>query len=102
MTNKIKKIMPVLYSVPLIDRLDLPSRAELLPKIESGELEYMEFRAKVFSMGPNANHIMFLDADMPAFATSFEGQPYLRDHEQREIDARDGTILASVMQGPDM
>ena len=102
MTGKVKKFMPVLYSVPLMERLDLPSRAELLPKIESGEIEYLDFRAKVFSQGPNSNFVAFLDADMPEFAASFEGQPYLRDHEQHEIDARDGTILASVMQGPDM
>ena len=42
-----KKIMPVLFSVPINERLELPARAEILPKIESGEIEHLDFDARV-------------------------------------------------------
>jgi len=91
---------PILYSVPTINRLNLPSRAELLPKIESGEVEYLEFRARIFSpQAQNLNPYRFRMEDIPTFAQSFEGQPYLRDHDTRSIDSRDGTLVSSVFDG---
>lgn len=92
-----KELMPVLFSLPTINRLNLPSRSELLPKIESGEIDHLDFRANVFSpSAKNLNPYRFNDEDMPAFAASFESQPYLRDHDTYSIDSRDGTILSSV------
>jgi len=93
------KVMPVLYSLPVVETLTLPKRAELLPKIESGELEYLDFRANVFTNGLNRNPYRFRDEDLAAFAVSFEGQPFLRDHETGEIEAREGTILTSAYNG---
>jgi len=91
-----KGVMPVLYSVPTINRLDLPSRAELLPRIENGEVDHMDFRAHVYSPKTyNFNPSRFRVEDMPAFARSFEGQPYLRDHNTWSIDGRDGTLIAA-------
>lgn len=92
-------ILPVLYSQPIAERLSLPNRADLLPKIESGEVEHLDFRARVFGTGPIHNPVEFRDEDLPAFARSFAGQPFLRNHEQHDIEARDGTILESVLEG---
>jgi hypothetical protein len=91
--------LPVLYSIPVVQTMTLPARAELLPKIQSGEVEYLDFRANVFTNGLNRNPYQFREEDLAAFATSFEGQPFLRDHETDEIDARDGTILSSMYDG---
>lgn len=90
---------PVLYSVPITERLTLPPRVEVMPKIENGEIEYLDFRAKVFTNGLNRNPYRFIDADMTGFAASFEGQPFLRDHDTAEIESRDGTILSSFWDG---
>lgn len=91
--------MPVLYSLPVIETLNLPTRAEVLPKIESGELEYLDFRARVYTNGLNRNPYRFRSEDLTVFALSFEGQPFLRDHETEEIEAREGTILSSMFDG---
>lgn len=93
-----KRVHPVLYSLPITAKLKLPPRAELLPKIESGELEYLDFTAKVFGTGRNYNPYLFRDEDLAAFAASFEGKPYLRNHDTDDIDARDGTILSSRLE----
>ena len=91
--------MPVLYSLPVIEKLNLPPRVDVLPKIESGEIEYLDFKAKVFTNGLNRNPYRFQDGDLAAFAASFEGQPFLRDHETDEIEAREGTVLSSMYDG---
>ena len=83
----------------MIVNTEAAERAELLPKIDSGETEFMDFRARVFGTGPIANPIMFLEADLEAFALSFEGKPFLRDHNQYEIESRDGIILSSKLDG---
>jgi hypothetical protein len=94
---KSKSLNPVLFSLPVAERLKLPSRAELLPKIESGEIDHLDFRANVFSPAAlNVNPYRFKDEDMENFAVSFEGQPYLRDHCTYAIDARDGTIVSAA------
>jgi hypothetical protein len=94
--NKQKELLPVLFSLPTVNQLDLPPRSELLPKIESGEIDHLDFRARVFSqLSQNRNPYRFKDEDMKNFASSFEGQPYLRDHNTYEIDSRDGTLVSS-------
>ncbi len=84
-----------LFSLALIQKLTLPPRAELLPRIESGEIAYLDFDARVYRSGRNRNFCTFKPEDLPAFGASFEGQPFLRNHETSDIGARDGTILAS-------
>jgi hypothetical protein len=100
--KKPTNLYPVLYSVPIVERLALPARAEVLPKIESGEIEHIDFRAKVFTNGLNRNPYRFMDADMTDFSASFEGQPFLRDHDTAEIESRDGMILSSFWDGSAM
>lgn len=97
--SKNKTAFPVLYSLPVTAKLDLPPRAEILPQIESGEVDHLDFTARVFGTGRNRNPYLFKDTDLPGFAASFEGQPYLRDHATDDLDARDGTIMDSRLDG---
>ncbi len=90
-----KTIQPVLFTLPVNERLDLPPRAETLARIESGELEHLDFRACTFRAGQNRNFLTFRSGDLEPFAESFEGRPFLRNHETGDIAARDGTILES-------
>jgi hypothetical protein len=94
-----KKAIPVLFSLPIHEKLDLPSRAELLPKIESGEIDHLDFKANVFGTGKIRNPYAFKDEDLQRFATSFEGQPFLRNHDTHDIEARDGIIAESTLEG---
>ena len=49
------KPLPILRSLPVHEKLDLPSRAEMLPKIESGEIDHLDFQARVYGTGKNRN-----------------------------------------------
>lgn len=96
-----KKPLPF-YSLFLQAKPELPPRAEILPKIESGEIDHLDFPATVFQNGPLRAPFQFREQDLPAFAKSFEGMPFLRNHDQYDIEARDGTILSSEMIGNTM
>lgn len=85
----------VLAGVPTLPK----SRAEMLAAIESGEMDHLDFDALVFKRGRNLNFYTFRESDLSAFATSFVGQPFLRNHDLGDIGARDGTILASALEG---
>ncbi len=104
-----KKILPVLKSMPVIEPYAeavlagapalSKSRAEMLAAIESGEMDHLDFTANVFKRGRNRNFLTFRDEDLPAFAASFRDQPFLRNHDTYDIGARDGTILESAVDG---
>lgn len=95
-----RKIMPILRSLPITDKLNLPTRAEILPKIESGELDHLDFQARVYRTDTKIrNPYQFQHKDLEQFAHSFEGQPFLRNHNTYDIDARDGTIIDSALEG---
>lgn len=96
--DKQKQVFPALYSQPVVEKLNLPSRAELLPGIESGEVEHLDFQAQVFGTGKMKNPFQFRAEDLQSFANSFEGKPYLRNHDSYNIDSRDGTILSSKLE----
>ncbi len=74
-------------------------RRALLRKLEAGELAELTFDAVVYRQGKNANHVRFREQDMEAFAASFVGAPFLRNHDTADIGSRDGTVIASSMQG---
>jgi hypothetical protein len=59
----------------------------------------LEFDAVVFRTGPNRNHVRFRAADLPSFAASFAGLPFLRNHAVEDVGARDGTVIASALVG---
>ena len=95
-----KKPAPILRSLPIVDQLKLPDRAVILPQIESGELDHIDFTARVYRADTrNHNPYIFQAKDLDGFAASFEGQPFLRNHDTMDIDARDGTIIDSSLEG---
>lgn len=71
-------------------------RRQLRERFDAGGLAEIEFDAIVFRDVPNTNHFRFRGADLGAFGASFAGQPFLRDHDTRHIESRDGTILDSA------
>jgi len=94
------KPLPVFYSEPcLADRVPQLDRALTLKQIESGELTEIEFDARVYTFGPNRNHLTFYEKDLVALAASFIGKPFLRDHNTYEIASRDGVITACTLEG---
>ncbi len=80
-------------------RITEATRKELRARLRSGELDQLMFDAVVYVMGPNTNHTRFKPEDMLGFAQSFEGTPFLRNHDTRDIGARDGTVVASWLMG---
>lgn len=95
-----KKVLPILRSLPITAKLELPKRTDILSQIESGELEYIDFPATVYRTDTkNKNPYLFKDEDLEVFAKSFEGQLFLRNHNTYEIEARDGTIIESALVG---
>ncbi len=52
----------------------------------------------VFRQGLNSNHVRVRDEDLPGLAASFVGAPFLRNHDERDIGSREGTVLASVIE----
>ena len=75
-------------------------RRELRRQLAAGDLDELTFRATTFRASyPNSNFYRFRDEHLPAFAASFAGQPYLRDHATYAIDARGGTVEASALDG---
>ncbi len=82
--------------------LGLPAgrqRADLLRQAAEGRLAELEFEAIVFRAGPNRNHLRIRTEDLPGFAASFAGAPFLRDHDVERVEARAGTVVSSVLEG---
>lgn len=94
------KTLPILYSeAQLSTRPPAEDRKTLLEQIDSGEITKIDFPARVFVDGPNRNHLRFYAGDLAQFAASFTGQPFLRNHDTASIEARDGTITDSRLNG---
>lgn len=74
-------------------------RAELKAQVRAGTMDELVFHAVVFRDGPNANYTRFHAQDLPAFASSFIGVPFLRNHTTHDIGARDGTVIDSNIVG---
>jgi hypothetical protein len=82
-------------------------RRELLKQLRAGEVVELEVDI-IATRDPqtprplpenqaklaNANFTRFVEAEMPAFARSFKGRPFLRDHSRSTRD-RGGKIIAS-------
>lgn len=80
--------------------LTTAEREELLAKLRAGQHVKLlvDLTAYVQSQKPNRNFIRFRPAIRKKLARSFEGQPFLRDHEQQDLLARGGTIVASRLE----
>ena len=82
-------------------QLDKAARVELLSKLRGGEVPpVLEVEAVTYLQRdtPNRRYVRFADKILAAFAKSFVGQPFLRDHNQWELDARGGTITSSKLE----
>jgi len=77
---------------------DNPAKADILAKIETGEIDHLDFQAKVFLEGRNRNYVRFQQDEMDNFAQTFVGRPFLRNHDEDNIESRDGTILESFIR----
>ena len=74
------------------------SRRLLRDKLRAGELDQIEFEAVTFVAAfPNSNFYRFRDEDLAAFAASYSGQPFLRNHDTHDIASRDGTIASGKL-----
>jgi len=72
------------------------SAAELRELNETNQIDYVEFDLIPFRAEyPNGNFIRFRERDETSFFKSFAAKPYLRDHRQWMIAAREGTIRTS-------
>ena len=81
------------------ERLTSDRRRELRMKLRAGELEELVFEAVTFRDVPNSNHTRFMAQDLPMFANSFVGVPFLRNHDLQDIASRDGTVIESRLVG---
>lgn len=105
-----KQPLPMLYSEPVVAQPDQVAggawtparRRDLWQQWRRGELTELGFDAVVYRTGPNANHVRFREEELPGFAASFAGQPFLRNHADNDIGARDGTIVASRLVGDEI
>jgi len=58
----------------------------------------MEFEAVTFWERPNRNHVRVRRTDLESFAASFVEAPFLRNHAEADIGAREGIVLASTVE----
>ena len=80
--------------------IDAERRRALRAQLVAGTLDELVFEATVFRAEyPNANFLRFRDADLEAFAASYVGQPFLRDHDAGQIASRGGTIREAALAG---
>lgn len=81
-------------------------RRDLLQRLRAGEPIRVEMEAVTYLQGnpdskayrPNRNFVRFKPSILAAFARSFAGVPFLRDHGQRKLEDRGGTITASKLE----
>ncbi len=79
-------------------------RAELLTKLAAGELVELEIEILAFEqkLGErNRKSVRFRDGALVGLGRSGKGTPFLRDHEQWDVLARGGTVLASTTEKVD-
>lgn len=78
-------------------------RKELIARVRAGEVIELELEAVTFIQRetPNRNFVRIAPKILSAFAKSFAGQPFLRDHAQDEQQARGGTIITSKLEAGD-
>ena len=90
---------------PVVGILESDGSADSAPtalrrRLDAGELDHLEFEAVTFRAHyPNSNFYRFRDEELDAFAASFRGQPFLRNHDVHDIGARDGTITGARLEG---
>lgn len=79
-----------------------PDREQMLADVVAGldrrlQLDILAFQQ--LADAPNRNYVRFTPAAIRAMAGTFVGKPFLKDHEQCELEARGGVILSSTYDG---
>ena len=93
-----KSNLPI-HNFPIPSPSTTRTKAELIAGIESGEIDHLDFQALVFKGGKNRNYYRLDESEIHTFAPSFIDRPFLRNHDQEDIDSRDGTIINSWTNG---
>lgn len=78
--------------------IDGDRRKELLAQVRSGQQVDLELDVIAYEQiagARNRNAVRFRDGMLVGFGRSGKGTPFLRDHEQSNLLARAGTVLAS-------
>lgn len=91
-----------LWSEPtgsVVPSLGYEDRRTLKRRLREGELDELEMEAVVFVGGQNRNHVRFREEELPGFAASFVGKPFLRNHDVGDVGSRDGTVVESRWDG---
>lgn len=86
-----------------IKELSTAERREMLKAVRAGDLIELDVDIVAFrAVYPNANYMRFYDEDLLTLAATFADQPFLANHDTRQIDNRLGTIKASHLQGKEI
>lgn len=75
------------------------TRDEMLAKLAAGQYVEIEIDVLAYEQEPgvsNRKYVRVRDGAMMTFGRSGKGKPFLRDHEQWDVNARAGTILTSA------
>jgi hypothetical protein len=93
------------------ETLNGESRRALLERVRRNEVFELEVAAYTFHQWrtpvplpasrrtrANATFVRFRAKELPAFARSFRGRPFLRNHDRGNVLARAGTILESELE----
>lgn len=114
LAKKLAEVMPlVARSAPLVQgctlahggqELDDASRRDLLQRLAAGEvieltMEIIAFRQKAGVS--NRNFTRFQESKLTKLGKSGKGTPFLKDHNQRDVESRGGTVVASKMETAD-
>lgn len=84
-------------------QLSADERTALLERARKGEAVSVRVEARTFVQRdtPNRNFIRVAPKALNAMNKSFKGVPFLRDHDQRSLDARGGTVIESRLEKTD-
>jgi hypothetical protein len=77
------------------------SRDELLAKCSAGEYVELELDVKAYEQQAGVQNRKFVrvrDGGMMSMGRTGKGKPFLRDHEQWDVNARAGTITSSAAE----
>jgi phage head maturation protease len=83
--------------------LGADDRKQRLERMRGGEAVTLAFQARTFVQRetPNRNYLRFAPKSLTKLGRSFKGVPFLKDHDQRRIEARGGTVLESTVERGD-
>lgn len=80
--------------------LSADERNALLARVRAGEPVELTFTARTFVQtdAPNRNYLRIKPSALNKLGRSFKGAPFLRDHDQRRLDSRGGTVIEARVE----